>query len=51
VPWLGLAADNPPLAAGAFYCVLDLLVVTTTKRYQVSFLKGGKTNLVPFRSD
>ena len=28
VPWLGLAADNPPLAAGAFYCVLDLLVVT-----------------------
>ena len=27
VPWLGLAADNPPLAAGAFYCVLDLLVV------------------------
>jgi hypothetical protein len=28
VPWLGLAADNPPVAAGAFYCVLDLLVVT-----------------------
>ncbi|HET7729109.1 MAG TPA: hypothetical protein VFK48_03665 [Usitatibacter sp.] len=27
VPWLGLAADNPPVAAGAFYCVLDLLVV------------------------
>lgn len=27
VPWLGLAAANPPLAAGAFYCVLDLLVV------------------------
>ncbi len=27
VPWLGLTADNPPLAAGAFYCVLDLLVV------------------------
>jgi hypothetical protein len=33
VPWLGLAADNPPLAAGAFYCVLDLLVVTTTSRF------------------
>ena len=31
VPWLGLTADNPPLAAGAFYCVLDLLVVTVTK--------------------
>lgn len=27
VPWLGLTADNPPLAAGAFYCVLDFLVV------------------------
>ena len=25
-PWLGLATLNPPLAAGAFYCVLDLLV-------------------------
>ncbi len=28
VPWLGLTADNPPIAAGAFYCVLDLLVVS-----------------------
>ena len=36
VPWLGLAADNPPLAAGAFYCVLDLLVVTAT-------IKWGRT--------
>lgn len=27
-PWLGLTLDNPPLAAGAFYCVLDLLVVS-----------------------
>jgi hypothetical protein len=33
VPWLGLAADNPPIAAGAFYCVLDLLVVWTTSAY------------------
>ena len=32
VPWLGLTADNPPLAAGAFYCVLDLLVVMTAGR-------------------
>ena len=31
VPWLGLTADNPPLAAGAFYCVLDLLVVSATR--------------------
>lgn len=29
VPWLGLATLNPPLAAGAFYCVLDLLVMGT----------------------
>ena len=32
-PWLGLATVNPPLAAGAFYCVLDLLVVATVSRY------------------
>lgn len=32
VPWLGLTADNPPLAAGAFYCVLDLLVVSVAVR-------------------
>jgi hypothetical protein len=32
VPWLGLSADNPPLAAGAFYCVLDLLVVSVMRR-------------------
>jgi hypothetical protein len=31
VPWLGLATTNPPLAAGAFYCVLDLLVVSATR--------------------
>jgi hypothetical protein len=34
VPWLGLTADNPPLAAGAFYCVLDLLVVSVMKRLE-----------------
>jgi len=32
VPWLGLTTINPPLAAGAFYCVLDLLVVATAAR-------------------
>ena len=30
VPWLGLNTLNPPIAAGAFYCVLDLLVVSVT---------------------
>jgi hypothetical protein len=29
VPWLGLQTLNPPVAAGAFYCVLDFLVVST----------------------
>jgi hypothetical protein len=32
VPGLGLTTLNPPIAAGAFYCVLDLLVVTATSR-------------------
>jgi hypothetical protein len=32
VPGLGLATLNPPIAAGAFYCVLDLLVVSVTGR-------------------
>ena len=32
VPWLGLTTANPPVAAGAFYCVLDLLVVSLTTR-------------------
>jgi hypothetical protein len=32
VPWLGLSTINPPLAAGAFYCVLDLLIVWTVAR-------------------
>jgi hypothetical protein len=29
VPWLEMATINPPLTAGVFYCVLDMLVVTT----------------------
>jgi hypothetical protein len=29
VPWLALTTLNPPLAAGAHYCVLDLLVTAT----------------------
>jgi hypothetical protein len=35
VPWLGLTTVNPPIAAGAFYCVLDLLVVSVTARRPV----------------
>ena len=29
VPYLGLHSANPPLAAGAFYCALDVLVGLT----------------------
>jgi hypothetical protein len=32
VPGLGLTQLNPPVAAGAFYCVLDYLVVAATAR-------------------
>jgi hypothetical protein len=32
VPLLGLTTTNPPTDAGAFYCVLDLLVVCVTAR-------------------
>ncbi len=42
VPWLGLAADNPPIAAGAFYCVLDLLVVTATVKW--ARMKGSESS-------
>jgi hypothetical protein len=31
--WFGLTSINPPLAAGAFYCVLDVLVVWTVKQW------------------
>lgn len=44
VPWLGLTSINPPLAAGAFYCVLDLLVVATVLR--LGMRRGGTAGLV-----
>ena len=31
-PWLGFTTLNPPLAAGAFYCMLDMLVVATVAK-------------------
>ncbi len=47
VPGLGLASQNPPVAAGAFYCVLDFLVVATVAwigRYPAS---PGETPSTP----
>lgn len=39
VPWLGLTSTNPPISAGTFYCLLDLLVVSTTGQIQTLWLK------------
>ena len=33
VPHLGLTTLNPPVASGAFYCVLDFLVVVATANF------------------
>jgi len=44
VPWLGLTAINPPLAAGAFYCVLDLLVMATLAKIR----RAGTGGVSPF---
>jgi len=33
VPYFGLTSNNPPLAAGAFYCALDVLVVLTARTF------------------
>ena len=49
VPWLGLTAVNPPLAAGAFYCVLDLLVVATVAR--IGPADTGAAVLQPIQSN
>jgi hypothetical protein len=47
VPWLGLTTINPPLAAGAFYSVLDMLVVATASRS--SFSASHPRQPGPFR--
>lgn len=47
VPWLGVTALNPPLAAGAFYCVLDLLIVATVVRARAG--AASTPALVPSR--
>jgi hypothetical protein len=39
VPWLGLTSTNPPVSAGTFYCLLDLLVVSTTGQIQTCWSK------------
>ena len=34
VPWIALTTTNPPLAAGVFYCLLDLLVMSTLQAWR-----------------
>ena len=43
VPWIGLTTTNPPIAAGAFYCMLDLLVMTTLRAWR-SRRRGAVTH-------
>ncbi len=48
VPYWGLSNTNPPLASGAFYCVLDFLVllILRAKGY-TSFLGNSPPSTVP----
>lgn len=39
-PWLGLATVNPPIAAGAFYCILDMLVIATVGAYRAGSMSA-----------
>ena len=43
VPWIGLTTTNPPVAAGAFYCMLDWLVMTTLRTWR-SRQRGAMTH-------
>ena len=40
-PYLGLTTLNPPFAAGAFYCLLDLLVVATVAARDARTMRRG----------
>jgi hypothetical protein len=43
VPWLELTSTNPPACAGAFYCILDLLIVSTVKQIKTSTQSENNT--------
>lgn len=50
VPYLPLASANPPLAAGAFYCALDVLVGMTARlvrRVQPFVLRAREAQALP----
>ena len=33
--WFGMTTTNPPISAGAFYCMLDLLIVSTMSWFNI----------------
>jgi len=47
VPWLGLSTLNPPLAAGVFYGLLDLLVVATVARFGIRQVRASTQLAMP----
>jgi hypothetical protein len=52
VPWLGLTSTNPPVFAGAFYCILDLLVVSTLGWWQKSAsVRTVQTDPIPLENE
>ncbi len=46
VPLFGLTTTNPPVSAGAFYCLLDLLVISTINGMGASTLFQKKVPIV-----
>jgi hypothetical protein len=46
VPWLGLTSWNPPLCAGVFYCVLDVLVLQAGRPLS-ALVRRGRARLAP----
>jgi hypothetical protein len=50
-PWFGLTSTNPPASAGAFYCMLDLLVVATVSQRRVGRAQRNPTRNPPTISD
>ncbi len=43
-PWLALSAANPPFSAGAFYALLDLLVLAALKAWPARVLEAAQNS-------
>lgn len=42
VPWIGLSNTNPPACAGAFYCMLDLLIMLALNFFMARTGRAGQ---------